>query len=306
MGLTAGFLSRIDNDGPIALVIGNGIHRYDAADTGTDWNAMIQRMAARHGLASADHAARFALTELYDLIDLKLPPDATPQTLQREFCASMAGWSPAPHHHRITAWAAAHNAPILTTNFDTILSDAAGARLRTMFEPRGGLKRPTDYYPWEKYFAHARMANPCDRFGIWHINGFITHIRSIRLGLVHYMDAVARAQSWLRGRNGLFGKGDVAHWRGRHSWLHIVFTMPLLIFGLQLGTQEVFLRWLLIERARYFRRFPDRRKPAWYVHPASEASPDDRAKYFFLESIGITTIATDDYDAIYGEAAWRI
>lgn len=45
-------------------------------------------------------------------------------------------------------------------------------------------------------------------------------------------------------------------WDGAASWLHIVFNSPLLIFGLGLEENEVFFRWLLIERARYFKKFP--------------------------------------------------
>jgi hypothetical protein len=82
--------------------------------------------------------------------------------------------------------------------------------------------------------------------------------------------------------------------------------MPLLIFGLQLGGQEVFLRWLLIERAKYFRQFPQRRKPAWFVHTVNENSPEDLSKYFFLKSTGIQPIEVADYDSIYDKSVWGI
>jgi hypothetical protein len=297
---------RTEHDGRVALVIGNGVHRYRAASTDNDWNAMVQTMARKYGLNSAAHARHLALTELYDLIDLKQPKTPTGRSLPEEFCGPMAAWKPGAHHGRIAAWASANNAPILTTNFDTVLADAVGARLQSMFQPHGALKRPTDYYPWEKYFSISPMDGPCDRFGIWHVNGFVTHHRSVRLGLTHYMGSVTRARPWLHGHkeSRLFSEKNMPHWRGRNTWLHIVFNMPLVIMGLQLGAQEVFLRWLLIERARYFRQFPDRRRLAWYVHPVSENTEDDLAKYFFLEAIGVRPVAVKDFEDIYGEAAW--
>jgi hypothetical protein len=80
--------------------------------------------------------------------------------------------------------------------------------------------------------------------------------------------------------------------------------MPLAFMGLQLGPQEVFLRWLLIERARYFRRYPDARCPAWYFHAAREASGEDAAKYFFLDAIGVTPVEVEDYGSMYDPAVW--
>lgn len=294
------------HDGRVALVIGNGIHRYQSAATDNDWGAMIQKMAKNHQLDAGSNAPHLALTELYDLIALKAR-ELSDGELQKEFVAPMMSWTPAAQHRRIVLWAQDRSVPVLTTNFDTVLADAAGATLHSLFQPHGLRRRPTDLYPWEKYFAVDSTEAPCDQFGIWHVNGLINHPRSIRLGLTHYMASVSRARPWLHGdkESRLFSENNLPNWRGRNTWLHIVFNMPLVIFGLQLGAPEVFLRWLLIERARYFRQFPLRRLPAWYVHPASERSNDDRAKYFFLDAIGVEPVAVRSYDDIYGANAWN-
>lgn len=309
MSASRTFLSKAlhEGGGRLALVIGNGIHRYDARTVGNDWNAMVQSLAQQHGLKDATKATELALTELFDVIDLVIPAGGKPTILQEQFCKGMSEWKPAAHHCWITQWAVSKNTPILTTNFDHVLANSVRAELHSLFERRGSLKAPTDYYPWEKYFGLQLLADPCDGFGIWHINGLIKHIRSIRLGLSHYMGSVSRARPWLHGDKctRLFSSRDVPEWRGRNTWLHILFNMPLLIFGLQLGGQEVFLRWLLIERAKFFRQFPERAKPAWYVHTSSENSPEDISKYFFLKSTGIQPIEVDNYDSIYGAEIWR-
>ncbi len=292
--------------GRVSLVIGNGIHIHRASRSGNDWNQMMQSLAAKYGLRASPHQKGLALTELYDLIDLKTPSDQKPQELQAEFCDRMDEWQPLQHHHTIVNWAVRNDAPLLTTNFDHVLSDAADANLKSLFRPRGNVRRPTDYYPWEKYFGVRDLADPCDGFGIWHINGLIDHIRSIRLGLSHYMGSVSRARPWLHGskETRLFSEKDMPNWRGRDTWLHIVFNLPLLIFGLKLDGQEVFLRWLLIERAKYFRQFPGRRKEGWYVFPRKENTEEDLAKRFFLNSIGIQPIDVPSYAEIYETAAW--
>lgn len=74
-----------------------------------------------------------------------------------------------------------------------------------------------------------------------------------------------------------------------------------MIFGLGLEENEVFFRWLLIERARYFKDFPERRKDAWFIH-VGELNND--GKYFFLEGVGVRPIHVTSYDDIYGAATW--
>lgn len=292
--------------GRVSLVIGNGIHRHRAATSGNDWNQMMQNLASKYGVESSQHQSGLALTELYDLIDLRTPAGHKPKSLQAEFCDRMEEWEPLQHHRAIVEWAIRYDAPILTTNFDHVLSDAVDARLDSLFRPRGKVKGPTHFYPWEKYFGVRQLEGPCDGFGVWHINGLIEHIQSIRLGLSHYMGSVSRARPWLHGSKEarLFSQKDQRNWRGQDTWLHIVFNMPLLIFGLKLEGQEVFLRWLLIERAKYFRQFPDRRKSAWYVCPKEEDGPEDQAKKFFLHSLGVEPIVVESYNGIYEASEW--
>jgi hypothetical protein len=81
-----------------------------------------------------------------------------------------------------------------------------------------------------------------------------------------------------------------------------VFNKPLVIFGLALEMNEVFVRWLLIERARYFSQFPDRRKSAWYGYWSKNESP---GKLYFLEGVGVESVRADSYDELYGAVTWR-
>lgn len=291
--------------GGLALVIGNGINIHNT-DKMNSWDQLLLRIAHDCAVDVPDVPKGTALTEFYDVLELKRRPKGATDddqsatlSLQAEFCRLMNDWKPKPHHEAIMGWAMRHEVPVLTTNFEEVLSDAAKCRFH---RPSGSPF--TDYYPWECRFAHAFHDDPCTGFGIWHINGMRRYRRSIRLGLSHYMGSVQRARTWLhRGDANLFAAKNRVNWEGARSWVHLVFNKPLLIFGLGLGENEVFLRWLLIERARYFRKFPERAHPAWYVYTHDKKDDREDGKLFFLEGIGITCLQVD-YTAIYENAAW--
>ena len=282
----------------ISLVIGNGVNRYGAAETTNSWHDLLIQLSKLHRHTELIKVPTgVALTEFYDVLDLKLNYSESEKSLQQEFCDLISYWKPYAHHHYIMAWAKNNNVPVLTTNFDRVLADAGCSILRNQ---KGGF---TAYYPWESYYGIGPIDDPSENFGIWHINGMERYRQSIRLGLSHYMGSVERARNWFHKGNEkrLFSGKNIANWKGANSWLHVIFNTPLLIFGLGLEENEVFLRWLLIERARYFKKFPHRKKSAWYVHNKPINNP---GKQFFLDGVGIKTIQTNSYDELYGSGIW--
>lgn len=86
--------------------------------------------------------------------------------------------------------------------------------------------------------------------------------------------------------------------------MHLIFNKPLLVFGLALAENEVFLRWLLIERAKYFRAFEERAHPGWYVYVNDPLDERQSGKHFFLESIGIRCVEVGSYAELYDNEAW--
>ena len=64
------------------------------------------------------------------------------------------------------------------------------------------------------------------------------------------------------------------------------------------------MRWLLIERAKYFQRFPERKKQGWYITTRDKSDLNFNGKKFFMESVGIKVIEVEDYD-IQFDAIWR-
>ncbi len=210
----------------------------------------------------------------------------------------MQSWNAESHHKRVAQWARKHNRPILTTNFEDTLGIGIGCTRK--HTPTKGFN---GYYPWNYYYGDSDIRDPSEEFGIWHINGMQHYPRSIRLGLSHYMGSVEKARRWLhKGKEErLFSGKNHVHWSGHSTWLHVIFNNPLLFFGLNLEENEVFLRWLLIERAKYFKKFPEREKPAWYVHTTKE---DNQGKFYFLRGVGIEPVGVSSYDDIYGQNTW--
>lgn len=66
----------------------------------------------------------------------------------------------------------------------------------------------------------------------------------------------------------------------------------------------MFLRWLPIERARYFAQFEDRRRSAWYVYPHDDDDLPRQDATFFLGSVGVRCIRASDHNLIYENEAW--
>lgn len=285
----------------LALVIGNGINRYANASTTNSWDQLLLKIARDCAPTISRVPPGTTLTEFYDVLELR--SRARVGDLQAGFCEEMADWRPYPHHRAIMNWAKSHDCPVLTTNFDEVLSKAALTSFHRPANPKF-----TSFYPWECYFGHDPVADPCETFAIWHVNGMARYKLSIRLGLTHYMGSVQRARGWLHrtGEENLFKAKNKRDWRGAGTWMHVAFNRPLLIFGLAIEENEVFLRWLLIERAKYFRKFAHRRHDAWFVYVDDPNDERQAGKLFFLEEIGIKPVRAASYDEIYANAHWGI
>ena len=126
----------------LALVIGNGINRYNSTAGLNSWDAMLLELWERHTQEDAQIIPLgISLTEFYDALDLS--SQLKEKNLQKEFCDFLTGWEAKEHHQRIVNWAANNNSPILTTNFDETLSNCLALDLH-----HADGQRFTDFYPW--------------------------------------------------------------------------------------------------------------------------------------------------------------
>ena len=103
----------------------------------------------------------------------------------------------------------------------------------------------------------------------------------------------------------VFAGKNLNNWNGYKTWLHIIFNKSLFIMGLKLEENETFLRWLLIQRSKYYALFKDRNHNGWYVYPKEEEKDKDFfGKKVFLEKVGISMIPVENYKTIY-EDIWE-
>ncbi len=291
------------NQKDIAFLVGNGINRFPNNPKAISWDDLLLKLWTRFSPDVFKAVPKgITVTEFYDLLDIANSAKGPEHfQIQKEASLLLADWVYQEHHAAFVQKAQAIDAPVLTTNFDLVLPSCLG--LKQYYTES---KHFSDFYPWTTYYGDRQLRSPAEGFGIWFINGLVRYPRSIRLGLSHYMGSVEKARNLLHKGEAkrLFNAKNRDNWSGASTWLHIIFNKSLCIFGLGMEENEVFIRWLLIERAKYFKKFPGRAKKGWYVAPADE-KPDDRTlgKIKFLEGLGFELLATKDYTGIY-ETPW--
>jgi hypothetical protein len=303
MGKNIGEVLRA-NASELALVVGNGLLRASGVHS---WEKMLKDRAILYpGLEYHDRKKLdLTLPELFELIEIK---DGRRGSVRKNFFAEIEGipsqisrGSLVPDACRtVLNWADCNNAPILTTNFDKTLEVAMG--LKKFSTSR---RVVTDFYPWEVYYSHHQIAEPGSGFAVWHIHGVIDYKRSIKLSLADYMAMVSRARGYIVGKNNaLFAKKHMEKWRGSSTWLDIFFRRKLIFLGLGLQTQEVFLRWLLIQRKRYLEKNRISDMGVWFVIPTQESGDEYSGRRAFLDALDIKIIEVPNYSYIYDSEVW--
>ncbi len=193
-------------------------------------------------------------------------------------------------------------APLLTTNYDEGFNQALNCNFYKL-----GTTNFSSTNPLSGYWGLEKITDPLEDFGIWHINGLIKYPNSIKLGLSQYMANVEKVRSLIHGGKSdvenFHGKNQNGGWKGYNTWLHIIFNKSLFIFGLGLEKDEVFLRWLLFERIKYFTLFP-KRLSGWYIVTKEEQNRMSEGKKMFLQNVGLEVIALDSFKQIY-EDIWE-
>lgn len=278
----------------IAFIIGNGINLHFFNGEIPSWNSLVCNMWRSHLDNNVGNINGVTLTELYDLLELKYCQEK--DTIQKkrnelkkevvsQFNKQLSNTDLSTLAKRIHDW----EAPILTTNFDTIIASSLNLNMKRMG------KGFTDFYPWNIFYSDNELDSSLSGFGIWHINGLVNYHRSIKLSLSDYMGCVERVRKWLHKDNleeYFYGKRQ-NYWIGYNTWLHILFNKQLFIFGLSLEENEVFLRWLLIQRAKYAKMYNLNLK-GWFVDKDIKDG-----KKFFLQTLGFEVININDHDELY-------
>lgn len=324
MSIVSDFNSTLRKSPNLSFILGNGINRYaytnnDAKFAAIPWYSLVQYLWNTYSKNKYDineHDNGISLTELYDVIHLNEgnAPTLTMKESVIEYFSNNNINEQEEYHKELQKALAKWNVPVLTTNFDSNLDrNLKKTILRDpQLSPSSGF---THYYPWNVVYSidpDAIFSNHLSNYGVWHINGMLDYMQSIRLGLTDYMGQVERARrminSMKKGGDTPFTKANMDKWEGYYTWLYILFNTDICIIGLNLDVNENFLRWLLIERQKYYKRFEDRdiiKCNGWYVY-----SKDDKeltiGKRLFLESVGLTLVQLNTYKEIYEDLLLKV
>jgi hypothetical protein len=272
-------LKKTINEKNPCFIIGNGINRFNQRKSEGDvsWEGILLNIYNEFSSEKRSFIPEgVALPEFYDIIDL-VKDGKVKTSLQKEF-ADKLDWEPKSHHINIVSKIRERNAQIITTNFDFVLQKTVNAE---MFRHRiNGLRLMSDFYPWDSYFSDSKKDDPFNSFSIWHMHGQKNYERSIKLGLNQYMSMVVRSKRYFPNISNNENENQY------QTWLKLLFEKDLIIIGLGLNEQEIFLRWLLLQRAKYFKKRPELKKSGFYINH-SESNRQNIGKKFFMESVGI-------------------
>jgi hypothetical protein len=285
------------NSTKLAFLIGNGINRYYNSSA-CSWEDLLINLWDKHAFGTQSFVPKgIAFTEFYDALELQGYRDKSfPASLRKDVVNQIRAWAGDDKQNLILNKIRSIDAPIMTLNFDALIPQSMSLKPYQLKHFNSN-----DFYPWDKYYSDSALESAIEGFGVWYINGMLRHQRSIKLGLSHYMGNVDKARPLIqqviaRGPGKITPKSAFAN-----SWLNILFSKDLFIFGAGLNESEIFLRWMLIQRAKYYRRFPDEKRKGWYVAPLEGTSSSDSGKRFFLQSVGFEVLSVPTYESLYEE-----
>lgn len=269
--------------GRVAFLIGNGPNL--AAGIMPSWKTLLASISD-NPIRLVDGLSN---TEVYDLVELNSADGVDVKARVVEQLQIHPTYNLEVHRSLMTL-AKNHDCPVLTTNFEETFERSIDAKQFHIDS-----RRFTRFYPWKTYYGLKKLDNPMDGFGIWKIHGDVRYKDSIRLGLTDYMGSAERARRLIHRDDDSLFRGKREDWRGWDTWLHIWFNMPIVIFGLGFSKDEVFLRWLLIERRRYkkIRREPMEVDFLAKGFPAGETSN-------LVQNLDVNHIEVGDYSELYG------
>lgn len=291
------------------------------------WSAVLKKLCDKRQIC-LDPEKPFDLSypEIASLLNLRTldrkPASKTsPRRLKRDMRMEISGCyhiltGQDTLHEQFLGFMKKNNIPVITTNFDMLFAEK-------LYEHKVGTGDPALFKPNAKQFwnycynenegKHDAPVIDCrelvDNYAVWYMHGNQKHPSSIVIGLEDYVNSISLAKSMIsaesdkeKSRFGLYGAKDDL-WIGRNTWLHLFFHRDLVFLGLSLDSQELFLRWLLVQRANYQSTMKIKHKrtlrKAWYVHDDYCKLNSSTPKGVFLTACGVELVPNDNHKVIY-------
>ena len=314
-----------------AFLFGNGINLYNDSNSKT-WREILQDLLIDKIKDDCDLKFKFerafesdfskdiSYPEMYDLINglYKIfgdDSDGELDCLQKEACDIIEGNfrknKKNKHYKKIVEKLRNLNLPLMTTNFDNLFEKYSGLDKQNMKSLDQSVVGSGKYsahfaYQWNKYFSDNTLTKPDEKFAIWHIHGTIYDSRSIQLGTNQYVGMLDRARFAIRGKKGAALSKSKEEWFADNTWLDLMYNRPLVVIGLGVSTDEIFLRWLLLGRNRHLTDFSNKvdRDEKHSLYLSSSEHPVPYAQRLFLETCGFEIIELSTDKELY-EDLWN-
>ena len=285
-----------------AILIGNGLNNYSRLPI--SWIDLLLKLSNNAISRDVLKEKEISYPEFYDAVSFNNKKAMRGyKSLKEDICREIKKWKGTGSHEKFVQFAIDQRIPILTTNYDTTLINGEIADFHKSMKcsfvdgvpmPLKNRESFTDYYPWNSHFTNHDMADVKSEFAIWHIHGFHCYKRSLSIGAIDYANNISRLKGYLPYRK----MEDLETWIGKDSWVDVFFNCDLVIVGLSLESQETSLRWLLMEREKYFRKSEDRRRRTKFIFNR-EYDTCGKGKEYLFRSLSIEIDGYDNSAEIY-------
>lgn len=211
----------------------------------------------------------------------------------KEKLADIVGnWEKTDIHEEFLSAFKNFNRPVLTTNIDRLFDETERHTEKVI-----GTKRFSARYPFNLYYSDKTIHDVCNQFAIWHINGTINRKQSIKFGMTDYLLYFKRTNEIIHEVGEHLQNNTTTYWHYQNTWVNPFFNLPLVIIGLGLNEEEIFLRWLFIQREKLYKRYGINPMQSFYLY--AERDSLSKGKCHFLKSLHITPIRYKTYASIY-------
>ena len=315
------------------LFVGNGINR---VNTPYSWENLLQDLIARLNLGNQiriQSPFQKPLTLFFeeikllyrDNINAQLEKEKTKKALD-EIHKTLSTLiqekykTPCQIHRNIVTWAAVHQRPILTTNYDYTLEIACGNKHRdnSPFQERR-------YSVFRRRLCEGNQGS----VEIWHLHGEVSHPRTLMLGHEHYAGYIQKLRNYLTvgvehkhreerqkklylsplKENPGVPPGEQKQGKQRqdpiYSWVDLFLFHEVHMMGFSLDFSEIHLWWLIVNKMWKRKEYPWGNLVYHYVYPRNkrnntEIPERDQAKISILKSYGaIVKVHKESYEQAY-------
>lgn len=285
------------------LVFGNGLNRL--SDSSISWDTILDNLKGSNKFPNNE----FPYTLIYERAlfgNFSNYSDSLQDfeySFKNSLAKSMFGIIPSELYNKIAALKLEN---YITTNYDYCLNKV----FENFFSATQLIKGTEDIYSVRRKTEIIDSVSQNVISNIWNIHGEINKPATIMLGYDHYVGALGKIESYIKGNYEFSNKGERIHpqqmrrklenprYFDDYSWIDLFFNSNVHIIGLKLDYSEIDLYWVLNKRARFYMELGQRLKTRNTI--TFYTNEDEKHKHELLRSFNVDVVYKKlDYKEIY-------